>query len=70
MTDDPFSHSAAIYGLRSKQDISIFILHPKGRTSPIQEAQMTTVLDDNVFNLAVEGTFDDCQVRTREERGV
>jgi threonine synthase len=54
-------HSAAIYGLRSKQDISIFILHPKGRTSPIQEAQMTTVLDDNVFNLAVEGTFDDCQ---------
>ncbi|KWU42511.1 tryptophan synthase beta subunit-like PLP-dependent enzyme [Rhodotorula sp. JG-1b] len=53
--------SAAIYGLRSKQDISIFILHPKGRTSPIQEAQMTTVLDDNVFNLAVEGTFDDCQ---------
>ncbi|GAA5977092.1 hypothetical protein JCM10908_004853 [Rhodotorula pacifica] len=53
--------SAAIYGLRSKQDISIFILHPKGRTSPIQEAQMTTVMDDNVFNLAVEGTFDDCQ---------
>ncbi|POY76560.1 hypothetical protein BMF94_0345 [Rhodotorula taiwanensis] len=53
--------SAAIYGLRSKQDVSVFILHPKGRTSPIQEAQMTTVVDDNVFNLAVEGTFDDCQ---------
>ncbi|TNY17935.1 tryptophan synthase beta subunit-like PLP-dependent enzyme [Rhodotorula diobovata] len=53
--------SAAIYGLRSKKDISIFILHPKGRTSPIQEAQMTTVLDDNVHNLAVTGTFDDCQ---------
>ncbi|GAA5826997.1 hypothetical protein JCM3770_007380 [Rhodotorula araucariae] len=53
--------SAAIYGLRSKKDISIFILHPKGRTSPIQEAQMTTVLDENVHNLAVEGTFDDCQ---------
>ncbi|SCV73977.1 BQ2448_6407 [Microbotryum intermedium] len=53
--------SAAIYGLRSKQDISIFILHPKGRVSPIQEAQMTTVTDANVFNLAVEGTFDDCQ---------
>ncbi|GAA6019376.1 hypothetical protein JCM10207_001277 [Rhodosporidiobolus poonsookiae] len=53
--------SAAIYGLRSKQDISIFILHPKGRVSPIQEAQMTTVPDENVFNLAVEGTFDDCQ---------
>ncbi|KAI5479406.1 hypothetical protein MNV49_003550 [Pseudohyphozyma bogoriensis] len=53
--------SAAIYGLRSKKDISIFILHPKGRVSPIQEAQMTTVTDENVFNLAVEGTFDDCQ---------
>ncbi|GAA6063467.1 hypothetical protein JCM10212_006329 [Sporobolomyces blumeae] len=53
--------SAAIYGLRSKQDISIFILHPKGRVSPIQEAQMTTVPDENVFNLAVNGTFDDCQ---------
>jgi len=53
--------SAAIYGLRGKKDISIFILHPHGRVSPIQEAQMTTVLDDNVFNLAVKGTFDDCQ---------
>ncbi|KAG0149967.1 hypothetical protein CROQUDRAFT_26266, partial [Cronartium quercuum f. sp. fusiforme G11] len=53
--------SAAIYGLRGKTDVSIFILHPKGRVSPIQEAQMTTVLDPNVFNLAVEGTFDDCQ---------
>ncbi|KAH9811250.1 tryptophan synthase beta subunit-like PLP-dependent enzyme [Melampsora americana] len=53
--------SAAIYGLRGKKDVSIFILHPKGRVSPIQEAQMTTVLDSNVFNLAVEGTFDDCQ---------
>lgn len=55
--------SAAIYGLRGKKDVSVFILHPKGRVSPIQEAQMTTVLDANVHNLAVEGTFDDCQVR-------
>lgn len=54
--------SAAIAGLRSKKDINIFILHPKGRVSPIQEAQMTTVLDANVHNVAVEGTFDDCQV--------
>ncbi|RKF78207.1 Threonine synthase [Golovinomyces cichoracearum] len=53
--------SAAIYGLRGKKDISVFILHPKGRISPIQEAQMTTVLDPNVHNLAVQGTFDDCQ---------
>jgi threonine synthase len=53
--------SAAIYGLRGKRDVSVFILHPLGRVSPIQEAQMTTVLDDNVHNIAVEGTFDDCQ---------
>ncbi|KAF7978765.1 hypothetical protein HWV62_44798 [Athelia sp. TMB] len=53
--------SAAIYGLRNKANVSIFILHPKGRVSPIQEAQMTTVTDANVHNLAVKGTFDDCQ---------
>ncbi|KAK9900714.1 threonine synthase [Cystobasidium minutum MCA 4210] len=53
--------SAAIYGLRGKKDVSIFITFPKGKVSPIQEAQMTTVEDENVFNLAVEGTFDDCQ---------
>ncbi|KAG9240656.1 threonine synthase-like protein [Calycina marina] len=53
--------SAAIYGLRGKKDVSLFILHPNGKVSPIQEAQMTTVLDANVHNLAVEGTFDDCQ---------
>ncbi|KAK1825783.1 tryptophan synthase beta subunit-like PLP-dependent enzyme [Podospora conica] len=53
--------SAAIYGLRGKKDVSVAILHPKGRVSPIQEAQMTTCIDDNVYNLAVNGTFDDCQ---------
>ena len=55
--------SAAIYGLRGKKDVSVFIMHPKGKVSPIQEAQMTTVLDPNVHNIAVEGTFDDCQVK-------
>ncbi|KAF8497562.1 tryptophan synthase beta subunit-like PLP-dependent enzyme [Russula emetica] len=53
--------SAAIYGLRGKKNISIFILHPKGRVSPVQEAQMTTVTDSNVCNIAVKGTFDACQ---------
>ncbi|KAJ2925308.1 hypothetical protein H1R20_g11732, partial [Candolleomyces eurysporus] len=53
--------SAAIYGLRGKENVSIFILHPKGRISPIQEAQMTTVTDSNVHNIAVKSTFDDCQ---------
>ena len=58
-----FRFSAAIYGLRGKENVSIFILHPKGRVSPIQEAQMTTVTDSNVHNIAVKSTFDDCQVR-------
>lgn len=53
--------SAAIHGVRGKPNINIFIMHPAGRTSPLQEKQMTSVLDDNVFNLAVDGTFDDCQ---------
>ena len=55
--------SAAIYGLRGKKDVSVFILYPKGKVSPVQEAQMTTVLDANVHNLRVEGSFDDCQVK-------
>lgn len=53
--------SAAIYGVRGKAAIDIFILHPKGRVSPVQERQMTTVLDANVHNIAVQGTFDDAQ---------
>ncbi|KAL9616579.1 MAG: hypothetical protein Q9160_008559 [Pyrenula sp. 1 TL-2023] len=53
--------SAAIYGLRSKQDISLFIMYPTGKISPVQEEQMTTVLDENVHCLSVDGTFDDCQ---------
>lgn len=55
--------SAAIYGLRGKKDVSVFIMYPKGKVSPIQEAQMTTVLDANVHNIAIRGTFDDAQVR-------
>ncbi|KAJ6263786.1 LOW QUALITY PROTEIN: hypothetical protein Dda_2358 [Drechslerella dactyloides] len=58
--------SAAIYGLRGKKDISVFILHPRGKISPIQEAQMTSVLDANVHNLAVVGTFDNCQDIVKE----
>lgn len=53
--------SAAIYGVRGKERISIFMLHPKGRVSPIQERQMTSVLDANVHNIAVTGSFDDAQ---------
>jgi threonine synthase len=53
--------SAAIYGVRGRERINIFVMHPRGRVAPLQERQMTTVLDENVFNLAVDGTFDDCQ---------
>lgn len=53
--------SAAIEGVRGRGRVSIFVMHPKGRIAPLQERQMTTVLDENVFNLAVEGSFDDCQ---------
>ena len=53
--------SAAIYGVRGKEAIDIFILHPHNRVSPVQEKQMTSVLDGNVHNIAIEGTFDDAQ---------
>ncbi len=53
--------SAAIYGVRGRRGIDIFMMHPSGRVAVTQERQMTTVLDDNVHNIAVEGSFDDCQ---------
>ena len=53
--------SAAIHGLHGKKGVDVFMLHPKGRVSPMQELQMTTVLDPNIHNLAIEGTFDDAQ---------
>ena len=53
--------SAAIHGVRGKENISIFILHPHLKTSAVQALQMTTVTDVNVHNIAVKGTFDDCQ---------
>ncbi|MFC3053463.1 threonine synthase [Kordiimonas pumila] len=53
--------SAAIEGCRGRKNVSIFMLHPKGRVSDVQRKQMTTVLEPNVVNIAVEGTFDDCQ---------
>ena len=53
--------SAAICGVRGKRNIRIFILYPYKKVSPIQERQMTTVLDDNVFNIAIKGSFDDGQ---------
>ena len=53
--------SAAIYSIRGKKNLAIFMLFPEGKVSPIQKMQMSTVLDKNVFNLEVAGDFDDCQ---------
>lgn len=53
--------SAALEGCRHSSRVDIFILHPHNRVSDVQRKQMTTVPGDNVFNLAVEGNFDDCQ---------
>jgi threonine synthase len=53
--------SAAIHALRGRKGIEVFILYPKGRVSPMQELQMTTVPDANIHAIAVEGSFDDAQ---------
>jgi threonine synthase len=53
--------SAAIEACRDRDTVEIFILHPAGRVSEVQRRQMTTVPSDNVHNVALEGTFDDCQ---------
>jgi len=53
--------SAAIHAVRDRDAIEIFVLHPHQRTSLLQRKQMTTVVADNVHNIAIEGTFDDCQ---------
>ena len=53
--------SAAIQGCKRCKNIDIFILHPYQRVSDVQRRQMTTVLADNIHNIAVKGNFDDCQ---------
>jgi threonine synthase len=53
--------AAAIEAFRGLEAIDVFILHPKGRVSDVQRRQMTTATEPNVHNIAVEGTFDDCQ---------
>ena len=53
--------SAAIHAVRGRRGIDVFMMHPHARISQIQERQMTTVLDANVHNMSVRGSFDDCQ---------
>ena len=58
--------SAAIEAFRGRENTDIFILFPKGKVSPVQQRQMTTVTDANVHCLAIEGDFDDCQALVKD----
>ncbi len=53
--------SAAIDALAGREGVDVFMLHPKGRVSDVQRRQMTTVLAPNIYNIAVDGSFDDAQ---------
>ena len=53
--------SAAIEAIRGLDAVTLYMLHPHGKVSEVQRRQMTTVMDENIHNLAVDGTFDDCQ---------
>jgi threonine synthase len=53
--------SAAEYAMRGKRGINVFMLSPHGRMSPFQQAQMFSLMDANIHNIAIEGVFDDCQ---------
>ncbi|MGE5541389.1 MAG: threonine synthase [Bacillota bacterium] len=53
--------SAAAHAIRGRDNLRLFMLSPKDRMSPFQRAQMYTLDEPNIFNLVVEGTFDDCQ---------
>ncbi len=53
--------SAAIEACRDKENLEVFILHPHNRVSDVQRKQMTSVASPNIHNIAIEGSFDDCQ---------
>ena len=53
--------SAAEYAMRGKKGVRVFMTSPHGRMSPFQQAQMFSLLDENIHNIAIEGVFDDCQ---------
>jgi threonine synthase len=53
--------SAAEYAMRGKQGVRVFMTSPHGRMSPFQQAQMFSLMDENIHNIAIEGVFDDCQ---------
>ena len=53
--------AAAIDAIKGKKNVNIFVLHPDNRVSPVQRKLMTTGKEENVFNIAIKGNFDDCQ---------
>jgi threonine synthase len=53
--------SAAEYAMRGKKGVRVFMTSPHGRMSPFQQAQMFSLMDENINNIAIEGVFDDCQ---------
>jgi len=53
--------SAAEYAMRGKKGVRVFMTSPQGRMSPFQQAQMFSLMDDNIHNIAIKGVFDDCQ---------
>ena len=53
--------SAAEYAMRGKQGVRVFMTSPDGRMSPFQQAQMFSLMDENIHNIAITGVFDDCQ---------
>ena len=53
--------AAAIDAIKGKKNVNIFVLHPHNRVSSVQRKLMTTGKDENVFNIAINGNFDDCQ---------
>src|SRR6056300_1467619 len=53
--------AAAIDAIKGKKNVNIFVLHPHNKVSPVQRKIMSTVKENNVFNIAIEGNFDDCQ---------
>ncbi|CAG7598342.1 threonine synthase [Leucobacter soli] len=61
--------SAAEYALRGKDGITVYMLSPQGRMSAFQRAQMYSLTDENIHNIAIAGVFDDCQNLVKELSG-
>ena len=53
--------SAAEYAMRGKKGVRVFMTSPQGRMSPFQQAQMFSLMDENIYNIVIDGVFDDCQ---------